>query len=171
MASAARSFTRAFAQSSSATSSFRSAAVRRTGRFSVPTQAFRSSSRRGYSSQAAPEKSSTGFYLGLGAVVLGGAGAFYYLNDGVFTGAKPSAPFVPTKADYQKVYDEIARLLIEKDDYDDGSYGPVCYPSPAAFIDKESNNVSVNRSLFVSHGTQAVPMIRIPRLEAATVPP
>lgn len=128
MASAARSFTRAFAQSSSATSSFRSAAVRRTGRFSVPTQTFRASSRRGYSSQAGPEKSSSGFYWGLGAVVVGGAGAFYYLNDGVFAEAKPNAAFVPTQADYQKVYDEIAHLLVEKDEYDDGSYGPVCYP-------------------------------------------
>lgn len=129
MASAARTFTRAFAQSSSATSSFRSAAVRRAGRFSVPSQALRGSSRRGYSSEAGPEKSSssTGFYLGLGAVVVGGAGAFYYLNDGAFAEAKPSGPFQPTKEDYQKVYNEIAERLIEHDDYDDGSYGPVCY--------------------------------------------
>lgn len=33
--------------------------------------------------------------------------------------------FTPSKEDYQKVYNEIARHLEEKDDYDDGSYGPV----------------------------------------------
>lgn len=131
MASAARTFSRAFAQSASATSSFRSAAVRRTGRFALPAQTLRASSRRGYSSEAGPEKSSSnGFYWGLGAVVVGGAGAFYYLNDGAFAETK-SGPFVPTKEDYQKVYDEIARLLVEKDEYDDGSYGPVCYLSLA----------------------------------------
>lgn len=32
---------------------------------------------------------------------------------------------VPKKEDYQQVYNEIAKLLEEKDDYDDGSYGPV----------------------------------------------
>ena len=31
----------------------------------------------------------------------------------------------PKKEDYQQVYNEIAKLLEEKDDYDDGSYGPV----------------------------------------------
>jgi cytochrome c peroxidase len=33
--------------------------------------------------------------------------------------------FVPSKDDYQKVYNEIARLLLDMDEYDDGSYGPV----------------------------------------------
>lgn len=33
--------------------------------------------------------------------------------------------FTPTKDDYQKVYNEVAKALEEKDDYDDGSYGPV----------------------------------------------
>jgi len=32
---------------------------------------------------------------------------------------------VPKQEDYQKVYNEIAARLEEKDDYDDGSYGPV----------------------------------------------
>ena len=130
MASAARTFSRAFAQSTPATSSFRIAAVRRTARFSLPAQTLRASSRRGYASEAGPEKSSNAFYFGLGAVVIGGAGAFYYLNDGNLTGgAKASAVFTPTKEDYQKVYNEIAHLLVEKDEYDGGSYGPVCASS------------------------------------------
>lgn len=33
--------------------------------------------------------------------------------------------FTPKKEDYQQVYNGIAKLLEEKDDYDDGSYGPV----------------------------------------------
>ena len=33
--------------------------------------------------------------------------------------------FTPKKEDYQQVYNDIAKLLEEKDDYDDGSYGPV----------------------------------------------
>jgi cytochrome c peroxidase len=33
--------------------------------------------------------------------------------------------FTPKFEDYQKVYNEIAARLEEKDDYDDGSYGPV----------------------------------------------
>ncbi len=38
---------------------------------------------------------------------------------------KTKGVFTPKKEDYQKVYDEIAHLLEEKDEYDDGSYGPV----------------------------------------------
>jgi cytochrome c peroxidase len=45
---------------------------------------------------------------------------YYYLN-----GASPKGPFVPTQADYQKVYDAIAKRLADETDYDDGSYGPV----------------------------------------------
>lgn len=33
--------------------------------------------------------------------------------------------FTPKFEDYQKVYNEVAERLEEKDDYDDGSYGPV----------------------------------------------
>lgn len=33
--------------------------------------------------------------------------------------------FTPTAEDYQKVYNAIAKQLWEKDEYDDGSYGPV----------------------------------------------
>ncbi|KAK8138701.1 ascorbate peroxidase [Apiospora sp. TS-2023a] len=39
--------------------------------------------------------------------------------------AAPKLLSNPTKDDYQKVYNEIAGRLEEKDDYDDGSYGPV----------------------------------------------
>jgi cytochrome c peroxidase len=115
MASAARSASRAFLRSSPA-SSFRPAA--RSARF-VPAQGFRTTARRGYSSETGGKSSSSSagiWALALG--VAGGAGAYFYLN-----GEKK--PFVPGQADYQKVYDEIARKLADETDYDDGSYGPV----------------------------------------------
>ncbi len=36
-----------------------------------------------------------------------------------------TGPLTPKAADYQKVYDMIAELLEEHDEYEDGSYGPV----------------------------------------------
>lgn len=109
----ARTAPRAFLRSTAA-SSFRPAA--RTTRFTLPTQAFRASS-RGYASDAAPpKKSNAPIFLGLAAAA--GAGAYFYLNGG------EKGPFVPTQADYQKVYNEIASRM-DDSNYDDGSYGPV----------------------------------------------
>lgn len=116
MASAARTFTRAIARSNLRP-------VARSSRFALPAQTLRSAGRRGYSSEAGAGKSNSALFWGLGGVVAGGAAYYFYSNGDVK--AKVSGPFVPTKEDYQKVYDEIARLLVEKDDYDDGSYGPV----------------------------------------------
>lgn len=126
MANAARTVGQAFARTAPAT--FRCATPRQSARLALPIQSFRASSRRGYASGADTGKSSSGFYWGLGAVALGGAGAFYYLNrDGMTSSSNKSlSVFVPGKDDYQKVYNEIARLLVEYDNYDDGSYGPVC---------------------------------------------
>lgn len=39
--------------------------------------------------------------------------------------AKVKVNFVPTKEDYQKVYNRIAEVIDDAGDYDDGSYGPV----------------------------------------------
>ena len=119
MASAARSASRVFLRSTPATSSFRPAA--RSTRFAIP-QSLRASARRGYSSEAGSEKSSsssTGIWA-FGIAALGAGGVYFYLN-----GASPKGPFVPTQADYQKVYDAIALRLQNETDYDDGSYGPV----------------------------------------------
>ncbi|KAN0068429.1 hem peroxidase [Elaphomyces granulatus] len=117
MASAARSLTRAVTRPKPA---FSCRLIART----VPAQSFRNSSRRGYSSEAKSGKSSNGILWGIALAAAGGAGAYFYLNGGEVK-VKTPAPFVPTKEDYQKVYNEIARLLVEKDEYDDGSYGPV----------------------------------------------
>ena len=89
--------------------------------FALPRHAFRQQSRRGYSSEA-PKSSTSGLYLTLGALALGG-GAYYYYSQA--PNAAEVKVFTPKFEDYQKVYDEIASRLEEKDDYDDGSYGPV----------------------------------------------
>ena len=41
------------------------------------------------------------------------------------TRSESKGPFTPKKEDYQQVYNAIAKRLDEKEDYDDGSYGPV----------------------------------------------
>ncbi|KAF7713322.1 Cytochrome-c peroxidase [Penicillium ucsense] len=119
MASAARSATRAFLRSTPATSSFRPAV--RSARFALPAQGFRSSARRGYASEAGQKSGGSGAIWALAVAVAGGAGAYFYLNGE----STPAGPFVPTKEDYQKVYDAIAHRLANETDYDDGSYGPV----------------------------------------------
>jgi cytochrome c peroxidase len=98
-------------------------------------QQFSQSSRRGYSSGAGPSpaKSRNALYLGAAAVAAAGAGSFYYFNKSDVdnfhltkgSSAETKGIFKPTQSDYQKVYDKIAQLLVEKDEYDDGSYGPV----------------------------------------------
>ncbi|KAJ5944385.1 hypothetical protein N7516_004553 [Penicillium verrucosum] len=121
MASAARTVSRAFLRPTPVTSSFRPAA--RSTRFAIPTNGLRTSARRGYSSEAGSEKPSSSFgiwALGIGALGAAG-GAYLYLSDD----SSPKGPFVPTQADYQKVYDAIASRLADETDYDDGSYGPV----------------------------------------------
>ena len=95
------------------------------------------SSRRTYSSTPPPKPSHIGRYVGLSLVaVAGGAGYYVYATDNQgafslgFPGAdgiisKKNAPTKTTQNDYQAVYNAIAHHLAEKDDYDDGSYGPV----------------------------------------------
>ena len=119
MASSARTFARA-AYRSTPSSAFKT--TTRNTSFALPRQAFRQQSRRAYSSEA-PKSSSSGLTYGLAAAVVG-VGAYFgysYFNEGAAT----SKVFTPKFEDYQKVYNEIASRLEEKDDYDDGSYGPV----------------------------------------------
>lgn len=111
MASAARSFTRAATR-----------AATRNSFAAVPRQTFRQ--QRFYSSQPGPKSSSNTWLLLSGAVAAGGAG-FWYLQSGNSLGSSATKTFTPTQQDYQKIYDHIASRLEEKDDYDDGSFGPV----------------------------------------------
>ncbi|GJJ06430.1 hypothetical protein Clacol_000622 [Clathrus columnatus] len=76
-------------------------------------------------------KSSTNILalVGIGAIVVVG-GAFYAFSSNDTTAkstiqaAKVATNFVPSKTDYQKVYNKIASLL-DASEYDDGSYAPV----------------------------------------------
>ncbi|KAF8639573.1 hypothetical protein AX17_001475 [Amanita inopinata Kibby_2008] len=102
----------------------------------TPRAAFRSSYRRFSTPPPGPKpKSNTALYTGIGAVVALGAYAFYFYSDSgketataIKSGvqnAKVATKFVPTKEDYQKVYNRIAQIMDDAGDYDDGSYGPV----------------------------------------------
>lgn len=120
MASATRTFARTISRIKPSKSSFRL----------VAGNNFTRSSGRGYASSSESSRSNLNILLGAGAVAAAGATGFYLYNKKDAHLLKGSAGetagvFKPTKADYQKVYDEIARLLEEKDEYDDGSYGPV----------------------------------------------
>jgi cytochrome c peroxidase len=132
MAAATKFFARAIPRPSPASAIPRAA---RTTRSSFLGQQFSQSSRRGYSSGAGPSpaKSRNTLYLGAAVVAAAGAGTFYYFNESDVdnfhltkgSSVETKGIFKPTQSDYQKVYDKIAHLLVEKDEYDDGSYGPV----------------------------------------------
>lgn len=109
----------------SATRQFARAATRTSTRsaFSVaPRHAFRQQGRRFYSSEPA-QKSSSALLWVAGLAAVGGAG-YWFTTSGAPSAASTKV-FTPTQADYQKIYNEIAARLEEKDDYDDGSFGPV----------------------------------------------
>lgn len=132
-ATVARTLTRAIPRSSaSATSSIRLAA--RPSRSNAAKQFFQQSSRRHYSSEPTPPKSNNSAILGgVAAIALFAGGYYYYGSQGKTpevhlkqgSAGQSAGLFKPTPEDYQKVYNAVAKALWEKDDYDDGSYGPV----------------------------------------------
>ena len=120
MASAARTFTRHISCTKFSSSTLRLTAG----------NSFARASRRRYATGPESVRSNLKILLGAGAIAAAGATGLYLYNKSDVHLIKGSAGetkgiFKPTTDDYQKVYDEIARLLVEKDDYDDGSYGPV----------------------------------------------
>lgn len=120
MASAARTLTRTIFRAKPSGPSLRLTAG----------NSFTRSSRRGYASGPESSRSYRNLFLGAGGIAAAGAAGFYFYNQKDIHLVKGSAGettglFKPTKNDYQKVYDHIASLLVEKDEYDDGSYGPV----------------------------------------------
>lgn len=130
MASATRTFNQ-LTRAAPVVSPFRTT-VARNARSSFARQNFQSSSRRGYASGSEGSGFSAGKYIvglfGLAAVAVGGA---VYMEYGPLPNFKQDSAketrgiITPKKEDYQKVYDEIAKALVEHDEYDDGSYGPV----------------------------------------------
>jgi cytochrome c peroxidase len=119
---------RSFARNASRTfpSTFKTTSTRNGTCFApVARQTFRQQSRRGYADSATPKSGSSAWIFGLGAAAIGGGGIYWYTQNPDFFATKETGPFVPKYEDYQKVYNAIAKALEEKDDYDDGSYGPV----------------------------------------------
>ncbi|KAI6786027.1 uncharacterized protein J7T54_006366 [Emericellopsis cladophorae] len=114
MASAARNFSRV-ATRTTARNAFAT---------SVPRQAFRQQGSRFYSSGSQKQSSSSPALLAVAAAAAGGLGYWYYTASGAPSAASTKI-VSPTKDDYQRVYNQIAERLEEKDDYDDGSFGPV----------------------------------------------
>ena len=100
--------------------------------FRAAAPAARIAARRSYST-AAPAKSRGGLFLGLTTVAAGAGGGYYLYStgqlDAYLPASVPVAPkvFVPTAADYQNIYNDVADIL-EDNDYDDGSFGPVRSP-------------------------------------------
>ena len=127
MASASRTLTRALRTAAPLRSSS-------SARLAIPTQPIRHRyQRRAYSTPKddQPDKyegNPTGLLWGAGILAAVGAGyGVYAMKPEWFgkEGKSKTAVFTPKFDDYQRVYNEIAKRLEEKDDYDDGSYGPV----------------------------------------------
>ncbi|KAL8292338.1 hypothetical protein RQP46_001804 [Phenoliferia psychrophenolica] len=79
---------------------------------------------RAYATEAPAAKGSNGLLFGGIAAVLLGGGAYYAFGDMATDPAKLKVAASPKEVDYQAVYNAIADIL-EAEDYDDGSYGPV----------------------------------------------
>lgn len=155
MASAAKTLARLAPRNPAATASFASRITAHSPR-SRAVQSFAQPSRRYYSSSPIPPKPIKARLLAGAALVAAvGATSFYYytkeevpnvhLKKG--SGGQSAGIFTPTKDDYQKVYNYIAELLWEKDDYDDGSYGPVLVRlawHASGTYDKETNTGGSN---------------------------
>ena len=122
MASAARTFTRALRTPVSSS-------IKRTATF-TPRTTFRQQARRGYADSASPKSggSNTALIGGIVAVLAAGGAYYAFGSDASAADAAKAAGsgvFTPKQEDYQKIYDAIAKRLVEHDEYDDGSYGPV----------------------------------------------
>ncbi|CAG8707061.1 3152_t:CDS:2, partial [Acaulospora colombiana] len=79
---------------------------------------------RSYSTAPPEKKGGSGTLLLIGAALLGGgAGYYFYASDNAKVTEKVEKT-VKKGVDYQSVYNQIADIL-EDNDYDDGSYGPV----------------------------------------------
>lgn len=126
--------------------------------------------RRGYASGGSASGGSSKIIIPLGLGLIGAAGYYAYSNDllpSTFSGAQASGlktggVFIPTKDDFQKVYNDVAELL-ENNDYDDGSYGPVVVRlgwHASGTYDKEtktggSNGATMRFSPESDHGANA----------------
>ncbi|KAI9708112.1 MAG: heme peroxidase [Bogoriella megaspora] len=141
MASVATKITRSAIRSTSSTPFLHSATIHE-ARFAAAPQAFRRQTRRGFASGHSPlANNNTGVFWSLGLAAAGSVGYFAYARKQSPTPKTKTEPaeeakaearkeqkhssFVPKQEDYQKVYNAIAQKLVDEDEYDDGSYGPI----------------------------------------------
>ncbi|EEY19847.1 cytochrome c peroxidase [Verticillium alfalfae VaMs.102] len=150
----------------------------RTAFAAAPRQAFRQG-HRFYSSEA-PKAAGPNWALLSGLAVAGAGGAYFFTREGGVSAGSVPKVVNPTKKDYQDVYNEIASRLEEKDDYDDGSYGPVLVRlawHASGTYDKEtgtggSNGATMRFAPEGDHGANAGPEggARLPRAPASPGP-
>ncbi|TBU40080.1 heme peroxidase [Dichomitus squalens] len=128
----------------------------------APRVAVRNAAIRRYATESTPGPKSNAALLGaLGAAALAGGALWVYTSNSDTTkeagtavksgaqAAKVAANYVPTKEDYQKVYNRVAEILDQAADkgYDDGSYGPVLVRlawHASGTYDKETNTGGSN---------------------------
>ncbi|KAI0744161.1 cytochrome c peroxidase [Daedaleopsis nitida] len=132
----------------------------RAPRVAVRNPAFRKYSTEGPSGPA-PKSTNTLLIGAAGAAALGGVAFWLFTSNSDSAreagtalksgaqAAKAAANFVPSKEDYQKVYNRIADILDNAADkgYDDGSYGPVLLRlawHASGTYDKETNTGGSN---------------------------
>ena len=112
----------------------------------------RQAARRSYSSVPRPAaaKPKTGLYVGAATVLTGGLGYYLYTQGQLGPLSNSARPTLskPTKEDYQKVYNDVAELL-ENNDHDDGSYGPVLLPSSSSSSSSSSFSLSSMQQLLM----------------------
>lgn len=112
MASTTRQFARAALRAGTQRSAF----------VAAPRQAFRQGGRRFNSTQTPKTGGASSLVWLAGAAAAGGAGYYFFTQS---AGSPAGKNFKPTYKDYQEVYNTIAKMLEEHDDYEDGSYGPI----------------------------------------------
>lgn len=180
MAAVARSFTRLASHAAPRASTVRTA-TSSTARRTLARQNFQTTSRRSYASGPSGSTGSSSAPYILGALALaGGGGAYFYSQTGSVPNPKQVTKeassgesrgvFTPNKDDYQKVYNAIAERLEEKDDYDDGSYGPVivrlAWHCSGTYVDGYHQNLTRLYRLTIPIATT-----KIQGQAALTVPP
>ncbi|RPD57600.1 cytochrome c peroxidase [Lentinus tigrinus ALCF2SS1-7] len=149
----------------------------RGSRVALRNSAFRKYSTEVPPSGPAPKGSNKLLIGGIAAAAVGGAAFWVYASNSSSAkeagtalksgaqAAKVAANYVPTKEDYQKVYNRIAEVLDSAADkeYDDGSYGPVvvrlAWHSSGTY-DKETNTGGSNYATMrfepeATHGANA----------------
>lgn len=103
----------------------RATASSRVATQSARTQGWKYAARRGLATEASSAGKGPNYAL-YGLIGAGALGAGYYFTQsaGSDDPTKVKNAASPKKVDYQAVYNAIAEVL-EAEDYDDGSYGPV----------------------------------------------